>query len=136
MTEIRRITDPAIISEISRNFTTDGCYTRQVIAAELAARMNQMPDDTCVIVGYNAGKIVGFITAWIPPARGYVYLDNVWHLNTNEAKAAKDGFNMLLDWAKSKGLKEIRMETARNAAAILRRWGFEEHQIVMKRMVN
>jgi len=135
MTEVKRITDTAIISEIAKYFTTDGGYTREVIAAELKARMEQMPDDTCVIVGYNAGRIVGFITAWIPPRRHFVYIDNAWHLNTNEAKGSIKGFKLLLDWAKSKGMKEIRLETSRNASAMFKKWGFEEHELVMKRQV-
>ena len=136
MTEIKRETDISIVDKIKDNFVEDGDYTREVIAEDLICFMTKSPDDTCVLVGYEDGEIVGHLVAWIPDCRSYVWLGQAWHDSKNGSEVAKQGFKELEKWAKERGYNEIRFETERSRMSIGRSWGFEEHAVVMTKRIN
>lgn len=137
MIEIKQEINIAIVDKIKEHFVEDGGYTKEVIAAELRRYMTETPDSVFVLVGYDGEEIVGHTIAWLPENRGYIWSDQSWIKNGTPTEYVKMALALMETWAKIKGVNEIRLETERNKDAIVRRWGFQEHGVIMtKRLSN
>lgn len=138
MLKVIRETDVSVVARIKKYFileNNDDAH-RDIAAAELGRYMELSSDRTCVIVGYDEDEVVGLIIAWIPANREYVWLDQSWYKQWYGEDIRLLGFNKLVNWALDRGIKEIRSETNRDSAAIKRRWGFEEHSVIIKRCID
>lgn len=136
MINIKHETDVAIIDKIKEHFVEDGDYTKEVIADELRQYMTQVPERVIVLVGYDGDEIVGHIVAWAPLNRNYAWFDQVWNKPGTPTDASVQGMILLETWAKLRGIYEIRMETERNKMVIARRWGFQEHGVIMTKRLK
>lgn len=130
-----RETDPAIIEKLKPYFTEDGCYTRDLMGDEFERNMRLLPDSICVLVSYDDGEVSGILIAHECENRDYAYFAQAY--SRVDCDFAKEGMEMLVDWARSRGLKEIRAETERNSVAMrgVKRYNFKEHGVVMVRKV-
>lgn len=132
-TEIKKHSDCDVIDAIKHNFVADGDYTPDVIANEIKQAMITAAERICVLVAYNdENKIVGHLIGWIPDNRNYAWQAQAYHDAKDDPDIPKRAFEMLKQWARTKGVSQIRTETSRPAAAIARRWGFVEHSVIMR----
>lgn len=132
---IRQEQNPTIVCQISGNFVEDSSYNKNVIASEIWSIMANRPDSICVLIGYLFEEIVGHIVAWIPDNRQYIWIDQIWHKNSLEKEIVEKGYEMLVEWAKECGINELRAETERSSLAIARKWGFEEHGVIVRKQI-
>jgi L-amino acid N-acyltransferase YncA len=132
---IRREIDPTIIEKLKPYFIEDGCYTRDLMGDEFERSMRLIPDTICVLVSYNDDKVSGFLIAHECENRDYAYFAQAY--SRVDGDFAKEGLQMLVDWARSRGLKELRAETERNSAVMrgIKQYEFTEHSIVMTRRI-
>ena len=130
MITIQREFDSSIIDELKPHFVEDVGYTRDMAAAEMKSSMDCNSDDFCMIIARGEDKkIVGYILAWIPENRRYVYMGQAWCIAGHNV--AESGMGMLIKWATEKDVDDIVCDTARSTSAIYRAWEFIERSVSM-----
>jgi hypothetical protein len=129
MVEIKRETDISIVDKIKGNFVEDGAYTQDVCADEIKRGMVGDNSDVCILVGWDGDKIVGHIVAWVVPDRDYIWLDQCY--NSSDPEVAQKGFVLLESWCVMKKIYKIKGESTRKSLPVHRRFGFEEHGVMM-----
>jgi hypothetical protein len=129
---IQREYDKEVIDRIKPNFVEDYGYTRDVCAEELKYYFDypNAKDVICVVTAKDGDEYRGHLVAVSVYDRAVIC--QAYSLLHKED--AKTGFNMVKNWAKSLGLKEIRIETEKNSVLtrLLVGYGFRLNGYVMR----
>lgn len=111
---------------LSPHFTECGNYTKEAILEELEYWRSHT--DFLVLVSENDGVIDGFIIGYRDGDS--LWLSQIWH--RGDFGTAKRALEYTKDWARRKGLKDIKGETKRNEMKAMSRWGFGEFSVNMR----
>jgi hypothetical protein len=136
MIKVIREYESSIIDRLKHNFVADGSYSIDVMTEEFKQSMSAYPDKFLVLIAYDDEDITGHLIAFKPHNRNYIVFDQVHNsiVGFEGIATANIAFKMMIEWAKSLGCDEIRMETERHSVAekCLRYWGFEEKGVSLR----
>ncbi len=107
------------------NFVEADDYPKEVSMTEL--QYHQTQPDFLVLVH---GDIDGFLIAYRKV--NCLWIHQVWHRNESDLKPGREAFELAKKWAKERGMTSIMGETRRDEFRALKRYGFEEHAVVIK----
>lgn len=131
MITIQREFGKEVIDELKPLFVEDYDYTRDVMAVEFKNAMEKVPDDICVITAKDGHSVLGFLVAFKQADRSYAYLAQAY--SVLKRPDAQKGFDLIIAWAKSIGLKQLRVSSDKSAAVLraLKQWGFKQSCVEM-----
>jgi hypothetical protein len=111
----------------------EGNQTRKEIFTELYGRMEDKPDDTFVLVAMENGLCHGFMAAYCRDDDVFLWqsrtrdpFDKLYPDKTKVMQYNEDAFNLLFEWAKSRGKKSASALCTEEKVKdlVVRRYGF------------
>lgn len=129
---IFRTKKPEILKYIYPKMVVDDGANKDIIAEDIFAMMNNNPDNTCVIVGFDGDYLKIFLIAFYEEGKNFVWIDQVWIDTDVNKKYSNELVDAIKKWAKDfHNIDELRFQTERNPEAFKRSWGFNIHSYVL-----
>lgn len=107
---------------------------REAYTKELHAKVLRNAEDILLVVAESDGQLLAFVVAQALPA--CVFVSQTWSAARNPWQIVDELFLRVILWAEALGKKSIRAETARDADAFFRRFGFVERSVVIERAIE
>lgn len=134
MVELIRTKKIEALDLLVDEIVVDESTPRFVALDELKVLVGQAK--SCIIVAVDDNKIVGHIIAYKPHLRNFVFISSA-RLRGEYHEIAEEALEMVYDFAVNEcEVREVRFETERSSAALIRAYGFEELSVVMRKFIN
>lgn len=122
--EFIKVLEPMLLPDI------DGGTAERYVQV-IQGLMRQDPDQVQILIALQEGvesndikdHVVAYAISVSPDDLDYTLISQMWSKAGNQ-KATDSIFQRIVQWSQLKGKSELRIETARDAAAVSRRWGF------------
>lgn len=136
MIYIDRVETEHSIVEMVPHLSLENDYEKQLFAEQFinAIRTNRS-SVFCVQARNEDDELIGFIIAQSSDLP-FVSIHQAWSKPGNPWLVIDHLYKRTILWALSLGFEEIRAETKRSLEPLFRRFGFEEHSVVVKYKIN
>jgi hypothetical protein len=128
-----RVSNPSAVDLIRDHLLNDDGVSKVQTELELKAFMQSNPADLLFLLVTDEDnhkvEVKGFVIAWIPMGRDYLFLHQAWIDSKTSEKypyVSRSLFARLIAFAEGNGLRSVHAETERSPKAALRKYGFKE----------